>query len=245
MSGVQRVGGLLRAGGAGVNEETAKKLRVPFPREDVGLLPRVTCRQCRDGQCQRHQKTRCAECGNWITSAHIHLQYVGHAELTDRLLEVDSEWNWEPLSLNADGAPFFDGNGGMWIKLTIGGVTRLGYGDAPGKRGGDAVKEAIGDALRNAAMRFGVALDLWRKEPAHLDEQPPSGEESQEPSPADKVRDEIREYCENNKHDLAKVAEDFQVRIGKHIKAADEGELKDYLAMLQAGLLEGDANGQG
>jgi hypothetical protein len=40
----------------------------------------------------------------------------------------------------------------------------LGYGDAAGKKGPNAVKEAIGDAIRNAAMRRGVALDLWAKE---------------------------------------------------------------------------------
>jgi hypothetical protein len=38
------------------------------------------------------------------------------------------------------------------------GVTRIGVGD------GKNAKERIGDAIRNAAMRFGVALDLWAKE---------------------------------------------------------------------------------
>lgn len=60
-----------------------------------------------------------------------------------------------------------DANGGLWIKLTVCGVTRLGYGDAQGKSGGDAMKECIGDALRNAAMRFGAALDLWHKGDLH------------------------------------------------------------------------------
>jgi hypothetical protein len=55
----------------------------------------------------------------------------------------------------------------MWIKLTVCGVTRLGYGHAEGKQGGDAIKEVIGDALRNAAMRFGAALDLWHKGDLH------------------------------------------------------------------------------
>lgn len=51
----------------------------------------------------------------------------------------------------------------MWIKLTVLGMTRLGYGDADGKTGPSAMKERIGDALRNAGMRFGMALDLWHK----------------------------------------------------------------------------------
>lgn len=92
-----------------------------------------------------------------------HVSYVGHASLTDRLLEVDLEWNWEPLAVGVDGLPALDELGGLWIKLTVCGVTRLGYGDSGTKRGCDAVKEKIGDALRNAAMRFGAALDLWSK----------------------------------------------------------------------------------
>lgn len=67
----------------------------------------------------------------------------------------------------------------MWIRLTVCGVTRLGYGDAQGKTGGDAMKERIGDALRNAAMRFGAALDLWHKGILHMDE-----EEAPEPTKA-------------------------------------------------------------
>jgi hypothetical protein len=88
----------------------------------------------------------------------VMLDYVGHAAVTDRLLTVDPEWSWEPLALGPDGLPAFDRSGNLWIKLTICGVTRLGVGD------GKSPKECIGDAIRNAAMRFGVALDLWAKE---------------------------------------------------------------------------------
>jgi hypothetical protein len=51
-------------------------------------------------------------------------------------------------------------------------VTRLGYGCADGKhRRRRREKEIIGDALRNAAMRFGAALDLWHKGDLHADEE--------------------------------------------------------------------------
>ena len=73
--------------------------------------------------------------------------------------------------MSANGLPVMDDMGGMWIKLTVCGVTRLGYGHAGSKTGGDAIKEVIGDALRNAAMRFGAALDLWHKGDLHADEQ--------------------------------------------------------------------------
>jgi hypothetical protein len=86
------------------------------------------------------------------------LDYVGHAAVTDRLLTVDPNWSWEPFSVGADGLPALDRSNNLWIRLTICGVTRIGVGD------GKSAKECIGDAIRNAAMRFGVALDLWAKE---------------------------------------------------------------------------------
>lgn len=147
--------------------EQAKALREPFPREVIGQLPRIYCKACSEankrngGTCDKHVKVKCRVCRNNITDGHLHLDYVGHAEVTDRFLQVDPDWSWEPLAFGDDGLPRFDENGGLWIRLTIGGVTRLGYGDAQGKKGADAVKETIGDALRNGGLRFGVAIDLW------------------------------------------------------------------------------------
>jgi hypothetical protein len=144
--------------------ETAALLRAPFKPEEIGKLPRITCPQCRDSQsrnCVKHDKIKCESCHNWITTAHTHLDYVGHAEATDRFLQADPEWAWEPVAFDADGLPKFDPVGGLWIKLTIAGITRLGYGHADGKKGPDAIKVTIGDALRNAGLRFGVAIDLW------------------------------------------------------------------------------------
>jgi hypothetical protein len=142
------------------------KLRVPFPKDQINPLPKITCGKCSKSptkECDNHRKGKCHECNNWITSAHMHLDYVGHAELTNRLLDADPLWDWEPLALDERGLPVFDGYGGLWIRLTVCGHSRLGYGDSQGKTGPNAIKEAIGDALRNAAMRFGAALDLWAK----------------------------------------------------------------------------------
>lgn len=145
------------------------KLLAPFSEEMVGKLPRVTCRVCSKnyGQCEEHKKAWCDTCNGMISPKHIHLDYVGHADVTRRLLEVDPAWQWEPVATDDTGLPLLDtddrGNPvGLWIKLTVLGVTRLGYGSCPSSQG-DAVKVLIGDALRNAAMRFGVALDLWAK----------------------------------------------------------------------------------
>lgn len=134
-------------------------MRKPFPENQISKM----CRPYK----KDNPKGNCPKCRGYHGLPAIQLSYVGHAALTDRLLDADPEWKWEPLALAPDGTPFLDGNGGMWIKLTVAGVTRLGYGDAQGKTGGDAMKERIGDALRNAAMRFGAALDLWHKGDLH------------------------------------------------------------------------------
>lgn len=99
-----------------------------------------------------------------LDAGYAKLDYVSHAWVTKRLLEVDPEWTWKPLAFDEQGLPLFDENGGLWIELTIAGVTRYGYGEPQGRDKFDAKKGAIGNALRNAAMRFGVALDLWAKE---------------------------------------------------------------------------------
>ena len=130
------------------------RLREPFGPGEICKLPKPYKKDSPKGKCQ--------ECGGYHGLPAAHLDYVGHAALTDRLLKVDPLWSWEPLAFES-GLPKFDEAGCLWIKLTICGHTRFGYGDAEGKRGPNATKEAIGDALRNAAMRFGAALDLWHK----------------------------------------------------------------------------------
>jgi hypothetical protein len=143
-------------------------LRKPFPANQISKLPKPTKAQTDAVKADFKTGIRCKICGGWHHPQVVHLDYVGHAALTDRLLDYDPGWTWEPLALGADGLPVIDRNGGLWIRLTAGGITRLGYGHADGKPGGDAIKEAIGDALRNAAMRFGAALDLWHKGNLHL-----------------------------------------------------------------------------
>ena len=145
-------------------------LRAPFEDRLIGKLPKPTKAQTDAVKSDYKAGIRCNICGGWHHKDVVHLDYVGHAAITDRLLEVDPCWSWEPMALNEFGLPAQDKLGGLWIKLTILGVTRIGYGDATGKTGGDAIKELIGDALRNAAMRFGCALELWHKGELHAPE---------------------------------------------------------------------------
>jgi len=119
-----------------MKQEQQDALRAPFPKEQIQKLP----------------------------TGGLQLDYVSHAWVTDRLLQVDPAWGWKPLAFTDAGLPAFDSNGGLWIELTVCGVTRYGYGEPQGRDKFDQTKGAIGNAIRNAAMRFGVALDLWAKE---------------------------------------------------------------------------------
>jgi hypothetical protein len=139
-------------------------LQAPFDAESVSLLPRAT------GDKDKRRKESCKECGGYHEFPCIHLSYVGHADITMRLNDVDPEWTWEPMGYDAYGLPALDCNGGLWAWLTILGSRKPAYGD-PGlnykgesKAGTpDGMKEAIGDMLRNGAMRFGVGTALWSK----------------------------------------------------------------------------------
>lgn len=144
-----------------MNTEALATLRKPFLPNQISKLPKPKSKDAPKGHCN--------ECGGWHGLPAVHLDYVGHAALTDRLLDADPGWSWEPLAFDEKGLPALDSNGGLWIRLTVGGMTRLGYGDAQGKTGGDAMKERIGDALRNAGMRFGAALELWHKGDLHVE----------------------------------------------------------------------------
>lgn len=155
------------------------KLRAPFEAHQISVLPKPYNKDS--------PKAKCNECGGFHGLPAVHLDYVGHAALTDRLLDVDPLWSWEPLALDGNGLPLLDADGGLWIRLTICGVSRLGYGDAQGKKGPNATKERIGDALRNAGMRFGAALELWHKGILHMDSDP----EPQVEEPASTVRHPI------------------------------------------------------
>jgi len=96
----------------------------------------------------------------------MQLDFVGHADVTKMLIEIDPEWTWEPTAFDANGLPAYRVENGMahmagW--LTILGVRRLGIGSVMHNKP-DLLKELISDFIRNAAMRFGVCLALWTKQ---------------------------------------------------------------------------------
>lgn len=185
-------------------EEVTAILRRPFKKEQIGKLPK----------------------------AGIQLDYVGHANVTDRLLEADPEWTWEPMAVDEFGLPKTDSKGNLWIKLTIDGITRIGVGDGP------TAKVCIGDAIRNGAMRFGVALDLWSKEELESGPKEPTSVPSpKSPPPANpgqqvmQDRDKLREAFEAKGYtDPVEKLAFVKLILDKNMPATHE----DYLKVIEA-----------
>jgi hypothetical protein len=93
------------------------------------------------------------------------LQFLGHAATTRALIESDPLWNWEPVAFNEDGSPLIKQQGSrlvLWGRLTLHGVSRVCVGTCA-NTAFEPEKELLGDLLRNGAMRFGIALNLWAK----------------------------------------------------------------------------------
>lgn len=96
----------------------------------------------------------------------MQLDFVGHADVTKMLIEIDPLWTWEPVAFDTDGLPAYRVENGMahmagW--LTVHGVRRLGIGSVAHNKP-DLLKELISDFIRNSAMRFGICLSLWTKQ---------------------------------------------------------------------------------
>jgi hypothetical protein len=183
-------------------------LAAPFPPAELEWKPQPLAkydsndaRRAASAQCDARRADRDGRwCGGYHTHPSIHIAYVGHAGITNRLNTVvgPDGWSWEfahrdiphDLLLAAiqsgdreiaqmilDNAPPLYSTRGLWIKLTVLGTTRYGFGDAGEARdlGPKEVKEIIGDALRNGAMRFGVGLYLWGKSASARELQNASG----------------------------------------------------------------------
>ncbi len=145
-----------------------RKLQVPFDTDEIEKKPQPLTKS--------GDPEHCDECGRRHRLPAIHVDVVGHGRTRKRIMDADPAWSWRPESPHPD-IPVIDyENGqpvGMWISLTILGVTHYGYGDV-GLGVVSPMKQLIGDAIRNAAMNFGVGIDLWIKEP-FIDDRPAGG----------------------------------------------------------------------
>lgn len=92
------------------------------------------------------------------------LDFVGHADITRILIEIDPNWRLVPIAWE-NGRPacnIVNDMATMWFELTLLGTARLAIGTAKANAF-DLDKQLYGDALRNGAMRFGISLNLWTK----------------------------------------------------------------------------------
>ena len=87
-------------------------LRAPFPENQISKLPKPTKQQTDEVKANFRAGIRCKLCGAWHHKDVIHLDYVGHAALTDRLLDCDPEWNYEWVATEPNGGPMLDRDGG-------------------------------------------------------------------------------------------------------------------------------------
>jgi len=91
---------------------------------------------------------------------------INHAVVTDRLNKVCPGWTMgEPQFITVDGADGMKHCLAVVNWMQIGTVRRyeIGESERPSTFG-DEAKKAMSDWIKRAAMRFGVAIDLWAKE---------------------------------------------------------------------------------
>lgn len=173
----------------------------------------------------------------------INLAYVSHADITKILIEIDPLWSWQPVAWE-NGRPAINvenGTATMWATLTLLNKPMLGVGSVRADKQ-DLDKELIGDFLRNAAMRFGIALSLWSKQdwsdnttitslPAVQakraeEAKPYVGNHPAKGVPSPKV---VREFMQDNEptpDEVAEIAAQFNATIVENItpiKAASSG----------------------
>jgi hypothetical protein len=173
----------------------------------------------------------------------ISLSYVSHADVNRILIEVDPLWSWQPIEW-VNGRPAIhveNGTATMWGTLTLLGKSMIGVGSVRADKQ-DHEKELVGDFLRNASMRFGIAISLWSKQdwsdnttitslPAVQarraeEAKPYVGNHPAKGVPSPKV---VRDFIDDNEPsmlDVAEIAAQFNATIVENItpiKAATSG----------------------
>jgi hypothetical protein len=207
-------------------ESVSEILRRPFPPEAVRQRPVFDCQLCKANGpgCAAHAWSVCPECDTHAPADHQHVDYVGHAFVRERLNEADPGWTWQPMGTDERGLPAFDRFGGLWIVLKIAESVIPGYGHAGGLRGPDGVKAAVSDALRNAAMPRGVALDMWKQE--RTGEEPvfrtPDGIEQTPEDRQEELKGQIRAITKAKGWGAARLEQEYaQQNAGQSFRADD------------------------
>ena len=136
------------------------------------------------------------------------LDFVGHAEITRILIDIDPLWNWSPVEI-INGRPAINETNGMatmWGYLSVLGKTVIGVGSVRSDKP-DLDKELIGDFLRNAAMRFGICLSLWSKSEWEEHPAPAPAQPKVDGKVSEQNIERFKKACVEAKLDPNKVAE--------------------------------------
>lgn len=156
------------------------------------------------------------------------LPFVGHARITQWLLEVDPLWTIEPVAFDDAGLPARTKHGnmvqaGFW--MTVCGHRRYCVGSVE-ERKQDIGKELISDGIRNGAMRHGFGLELWSKLP--LGEEPEVAPAPKKKAPAKKPAPEpptgdekVSEQQAQGFINACKEAQLDPKKVAEHAKVAD------------------------
>lgn len=171
------------------------------------------------------------------------LDFVGHADITRILIEIDPEWQIEPAMVDMNGLPavVVTGNmvqAGFWMTLL--GQSRYCVGSVE-ERKADRYKELLSDGIRNGAMRFGVALHLWTK--AEWDDlgatptKPNTGNKKQEtnvvrPASPDAIKKFVA-VCGENNLDHDQVADHAGVNLAGIVTTEDLVKLRESFKALK------------
>lgn len=252
-----------------IDDDVWTRLNAPFPLDQIEKLPRALRAGDQDkGRCERggHYSADNFYCGGWHPKS-IHLDYVGHAGITTRLNEVvgPPNWTWEPMyrdvsdqmadlikaALTAgdqalarvlfESCPAKYTDGGLWIRLTILGASKPGFGDAQGKSGPNAIKELIGDAIRNASLRFGIATYLWSKSESAQILKAGGDPDANDPSPARAVRNQGPDIeARQQARSAARAIQRQKVPAQQAPQGDQHTTNPESLAMAQAATVQGD-----
>lgn len=104
--------------------------------------------------------------------AKFQADYVNHAVVTSRLLEVVGPYQWEisRIITNADGiAVGCIGRLTVTVDGTVSTIEEVGDVERVSDNSASNLKSASSDAFKRAAMRLGLGLHLWAGEGYFLD----------------------------------------------------------------------------
>lgn len=136
---------------------------IPMPAEEVNVQQAT-----RLSQIPAQWAIPPAELVSKLPKGGTQLDYMGHADVTLALLQIDPLFDYGWLC-KEDGSMLINKMGDLYVLegwVTVLGHTRRGIGTCEARKS-EIHKELIGDLLRNCGMRFGVATTLWSKAERH------------------------------------------------------------------------------